>query len=62
MSGGRESYRRTAPVALLVAGALLAPLAVGAVVVGPLVLLVPLALGALGVALVLIFDQDVPIG
>ena len=37
-------------------------LGVGALGVGPLVLLVPPAVCALGVALVLLFDQDVPIG
>jgi hypothetical protein len=69
VSGFRESHRRGAPVALLTplaVGALtVGPLAVGALTVGPLVLLVPLvllALLALGVALVLIFDRDVPIG
>ena len=67
MSGPRESHRRPAPAALLASAALMTPLAVGtlaagALAVGPLVLLVPLALGALGMALVLLFGRDAPIG
>ncbi len=63
MSGSRASHRDGLPVALLGVGALtVGALGAGVLTVGPLVLLVPPALGALGVALVLLFDQDAPIG